>query len=104
MVLETPIEREDGKEDKGIWAEEIKLLEGLIGMDPSSTEFVEKEKELAKRGAAERAKLQASFDKKIEKEQKAAERQRKKAEGGTPEKKKRTKRTKKEETPTDDSE
>ncbi|KAI9886230.1 MAG: hypothetical protein M1823_001965 [Watsoniomyces obsoletus] len=108
MVLETPIDR-DGKEDKGIWAEEIKLLEGLIGMDPSSAEFVKKEKELADRGKAERVKLQASYDKKVEKEQKAADRQRKKVEGGggggTPEKKKkRTRKAKKEDTPTDDSE
>lgn len=77
MVLETPIDR-DGKEDKRIWAEEIKLLESLIGMDPESMAFRAKEKELADQGVQERNKYQAAFDKKVEKERKAAEKKRRK--------------------------
>ncbi|KAI9789031.1 MAG: hypothetical protein M1816_006386 [Peltula sp. TS41687] len=77
MVLETPIDR-DGKEDKRIWADEIKLLEGLIGMDPESPTFLAKEKELAAQGAQERKKYQEAYEKKLDKERKAAEKKRKK--------------------------
>lgn len=77
MVLETPIDR-DGKEDKRIWADEIKLLEGLIGMDPDSPAFLAKEKELAAQGVQERKKYQEAYEKKLEKERKAAERKRRK--------------------------
>ncbi|KAL6714606.1 DNA-(apurinic or apyrimidinic site) lyase [Lecanora helva] len=78
MVLETPIDHKDtetGKdvEDKGVWAREIKMLESLIGMDADSDEFVALEKELAEKGAEERAKLQEQFDRKVEKEKKALE-------------------------------
>ena len=78
MVLETPIDHKDeetGKdvEDKGVWAREIKMLEGLIGMDAEGDEFVTLEKELADRGAEERKKLQEQFDKKVDKEKKALE-------------------------------
>ena len=83
MVLETPTER-DGREDKGIWAEEIKLLESLIGLDPSSPEFLNKEKTLADQSALERKKHQETFDKKLEKERLAAERQSRKAQGKRP--------------------
>lgn len=79
MVLETPIDK-DGKENKGIWAGEIKMLESLIGMDPQSQEFLAKEKALASEGEAERAKYQEAYDKKLQKEQKqriAAEKRRK---------------------------
>lgn len=72
LVLETPIDR-DGKEDKGIWAAEIKLLESMIDMDPGSAEFLAKEKELADQGAQERAKLQEAYDRKQEKAKKKAE-------------------------------
>ena len=70
MVLETPIEvrDEDGnvvkdekgkdKEDKGIWAREIKMLESFVGMDVDSPEFLELEVALAKKGAPERARVQ----------------------------------------------
>ena len=75
MVLETPIER-DGKEDKGIWAKEIKLLESLIGMDPKCDEFITMEKTLADEGKEERSKYQEAYDRKIQKEQLAAEKQR----------------------------
>ena len=83
MVLETPIER-DGKENKGIWADEIKLLESLIGLDPSSPEFLNKEKTLADQSALERKKYQETFDRKLEKERLAAERQSRKAQGKRP--------------------
>ncbi|KAK8124969.1 AP endonuclease 1 [Apiospora kogelbergensis] len=68
MVLETPIDRKgaDGKavEDKQIWADEIKLLESLIGMDPEGDEFKALDVKLQKQGEAERNKLQAQADKK----------------------------------------
>ena len=76
MVLETPIDSKDeeGKdiEDKGIWAREIKLLEGLIGMDSASEEFKTMEIDLAARGAEERKKYQEAFERKQEKDRKAA--------------------------------
>ncbi|KAK3355841.1 xylose isomerase-like protein [Neurospora tetraspora] len=77
MVLETPIEEKgaDGKmvENKQIWADEIKLLESLVGMDAESEEFKAMEKELQRRGASERAKIQEQVDKKAEKDAKKAE-------------------------------
>ncbi|MCJ1273197.1 hypothetical protein MMC21_000986 [Puttea exsequens] len=78
MVLETPIDRKDagtGKEveDKGIWAREIKMLEGLIGVDAESEAFRIREKELAEEGEVERKKLQEVFDRKVEKDRKALE-------------------------------
>ena len=81
MVLETPIDSkdEDGKdiEDKGIWAREIKMLEGLIGMDAESEEFTTLERELADKGEEERKKFQEQFEKKVEKVRKATEKERK---------------------------
>ncbi|KAL2270116.1 hypothetical protein VTJ83DRAFT_2300 [Remersonia thermophila] len=74
MVLETPIDDKgpDGKtvENRMIWADEIKLLESLIGMDPESDEFRDKEKELQARGAAERKRIQEQVDKKAAKDSK----------------------------------
>lgn len=74
MVLETPINRKgpDGKsiEDKQIWANEIKLLESLIGMDPECDEFKKFEKELQSKGAAERNRIQEQVDKKATKDAK----------------------------------
>lgn len=71
MVLETPIDKKgaDGKsvEDKGVWADEIKLLEGLIGMDPESGGFKEEEARLFELGAEERKKFQGQADKKEQK-------------------------------------
>ncbi|KAF2970148.1 hypothetical protein GQX73_g3487 [Xylaria multiplex] len=68
MVLETPIDRPgpDGKsiEDKQIWADEIKLLERLIGMDATSAEFTALEEKLQAQGASERAKIQGQVDRK----------------------------------------
>ena len=78
MVLETPIDRKDGAtgkdvEDKRVWAREIKMLEGLIGVDAEENEFRAMEKELADEGAEERAKYQEQFERKVEKDRKASE-------------------------------
>ncbi|KAL7629262.1 DNA-(apurinic or apyrimidinic site) lyase [Parahypoxylon ruwenzoriense] len=74
MVLETPIDRKgpDGKtfEDKQVWADEIKLLEGLIGMDPESDEFAALDKRLQAEGASERGKIQEQVDRKSAKDAK----------------------------------
>lgn len=94
LVLETPIDRKDpetGKdvEDKGVWAREIKMLEGLIGMDAEGEEFMVLEKELAEEGAEERAKLQEQFDRKVEKERQKGERGQMKLDFGKGARKKR---------------
>ena len=78
MVLETPIDHKDeetGKdvEDKGVWAREIKMLEGLIGVDADGDGFKTMEQELADKGAQERARYQEQFEKKVEKDRKALE-------------------------------
>ncbi|KAK3341531.1 xylose isomerase-like protein [Lasiosphaeria hispida] len=74
MVLETPIDEKgpDGKsvENKQIWADEIKLLEGLIGQDAETEEFQGQQVELHARGADERKKIQDQVDKKVEKDAK----------------------------------
>ncbi|KAI1382264.1 AP endonuclease, partial [Hypoxylon crocopeplum] len=74
MVLETPIDRKgaDGKtfEDKQVWADEIKLLESLIGMDPDGDEFQALETRLQTEGAAERGKIQDQVDRKSAKDAK----------------------------------
>ena len=71
MVLETPIDRKgpDGKavEDKGVWATEIKLLEGLIGVDTDSEDFKKEEQRLQDLGAEERKKFQSQADRKQQK-------------------------------------
>jgi AP endonuclease-1 len=71
MVLETPIDKKgpDGKsvEDKSVWATEIKLLEGLIGVDPESEDFKKEEQRLQDLGAEERKKFQGQVDKKQQK-------------------------------------
>ena len=72
MVLETPIERVDGEgrtvEDKGVWAGEIKLLEGLVGMDVRGEEFLGLERELADRGREERGRYLEAHERKVAKE------------------------------------
>ncbi|TVY82982.1 DNA-(apurinic or apyrimidinic site) lyase [Lachnellula suecica] len=71
MVLETPIDKKDasGKavEDKSVWATEIKLLEGLIGVDTETEEFKKEEQRLQDLGAEERKKFQGQVDKKQQK-------------------------------------
>lgn len=74
MVLETPIDKKgpDGKtfEDKQVWADEIKLLESLIGMDPESDEFKALDTRLQAQGASERSKIQDQVDRKSAKDAK----------------------------------
>lgn len=71
MVLETPIDAKNaqGKEeqDKRIWAQEIKLLESLVGMDVEGDGFVRLDAELAVKGEEERKKYQEQFERKMEK-------------------------------------
>lgn len=73
MVLETPIDEGGagagpGVEDKGVWAAEIKLLEGLVGMDRGGTAFVDLEAGLARRGEGVREKGLEAFERRVEKE------------------------------------
>lgn len=83
LILETPVEVRDeegqvvkdekgkkGKEDKGIWAREIKMLEGLVGMDVEGKEFTELEARLQKQGEPERKRLAEQADRKKVKEDK----------------------------------
>ncbi|KAI1780068.1 AP endonuclease [Hypoxylon cercidicola] len=76
MVLETPIDKKgpDGKtfEDKQVWADEIKLLESLIGMDAESDEFKALDTRLQAEGASERSKIQDQVDRKSAKDSKKA--------------------------------
>lgn len=61
MVLETPIDvkGKEGKEvqDKNIWAQEIKLMEKMVGMDTATDEFVKNEELLKAKGHAERERI-----------------------------------------------
>jgi AP endonuclease-1 len=84
LILETPIEVRDEngnlvkdekgkeKEDKGIWAREIKMLESLVGMDPDSEEFLELETKLARQGEPERNRLAEQQERKQDKKEKQA--------------------------------
>jgi AP endonuclease-1 len=85
MVLETPIDEKgpDGKsvENKQVWADEIKLLESLIGMDVESATFKETEQELHAKGASERQKVQEQVDKKADKDAKKGTKGKGKAKG-----------------------
>ena len=79
LILETPIDSKDenGKEseDRGIWAREIKLLESLAGMDSNSEEFKALETELSAKGESERMKFQETFDKKMKKQERKADKE-----------------------------
>ena len=83
MVLETPIDKKDPDdekktiEDKSIWAKEIKTLEELIGMNAESENFKTKEKQLSEIGKEERAKHWEQYERKLEKDAKAAAKGRK---------------------------
>ncbi|KAF4498725.1 AP endonuclease 1 [Fusarium agapanthi] len=74
MVLETPIDRPgaDGKsvEDKRVWANEIKLLERLVGMDAETEEFKDLGNELQAQGESERNMIQDQVDRKMAKDAK----------------------------------
>lgn len=76
MVLETPIDKKgpDGKsvEDKQVWADEIKLLESLIGLDTETQWFKDLETKLFNQGASERSRVQEQVDKKSQKGAKKA--------------------------------
>jgi AP endonuclease-1 len=76
LVLETPIDHKDSngkvREDKAVWAKEIKLLESLMDMDRESTQFKKLEQDLADRGKEERAKYQEAHARKIQKQEKDA--------------------------------
>ncbi|WPH00346.1 AP endonuclease, protein [Acrodontium crateriforme] len=80
LVLETPLtvvddngevikdEKSKEKEDKGIWAREIKLLESLVGMDTESEEYLDAEMRLSKRGEPERKRLMEQHERKVAKD------------------------------------
>ena len=79
MVLETPIDKKDPEnenktiEDKTVWAKEIKMLESLIGTSVESQDFKSMEAELSEVGRVEREKHLEQYERKLEKEAKAAE-------------------------------
>lgn len=79
IVLETPIDRKDSEndkktiEDKSIWVKEIKTLESLIGMDIESEEFKMMESHLGEVGKEVREKHMEQYERKLEKDAKAAE-------------------------------
>lgn len=56
--------------DPSVWAQEIELLEALIGMDPESQEFRSLEARLAEEGKEMREKHQEQFDRRMEAEEK----------------------------------
>ncbi|GKT55236.1 DNA-(apurinic or apyrimidinic site) lyase [Colletotrichum tofieldiae] len=92
MVLETPIDHKDanGKtvEDKKVWADEIKLLERLIGMDADGKEFKDLEEQLQGKGEGERSKIQDQVDRKAEKDAKKGTKGARKGAAGKGKKKK----------------
>ena len=73
MVLETPIDKkgDDGKmvEDKKVWADEIKLLEKMVGCDFESEEWRDEEARLQEQGKGEREKFEKQVEKKKAKDQ-----------------------------------
>ena len=85
LILETPIDVRDAdgklvkdekgkdKEDKLIWATEIKLLERLVGMDVKGEEILRLEGELARKGRPERERLEEVVERKRVKDAKKAD-------------------------------
>lgn len=78
LVLETPSEDENKKEDKSIWAEEIRLLEWLIGKRADDPEVLEKAVALRERGSADREKALVAAVRKAERVEKLAKKAMKK--------------------------
>ncbi|KAL2854495.1 apurinic or apyrimidinic site lyase [Aspergillus pseudoustus] len=56
--------------DFSVWAQEIELLESLIGMDPESAEFKELEAKLSKEGRETREKHMEQYRRKLEADEK----------------------------------
>lgn len=85
MVLETPIEVRDAegkvREDRGVWAREIKLLEGLVGLDAEGEEFGRLERELSERGREEREKFLEGLERREEVKRRKEERKRERGVG-----------------------
>jgi AP endonuclease 1 len=83
MVLETPIDvkNDDGKEvpDKSIWAQEIKLLESLVGMDIDAHAFKALEAHLQEKGGHERVRVEDQVKRKEEKMEKDSKKKGKKS-------------------------
>jgi AP endonuclease-1 len=75
MVLETPAEDAEGKEDRSVYAREVKLLESLVGMDRDGEEFGALEADLARKGESDRKIAMEKFELK---EKKAAKEKAKK--------------------------
>lgn len=73
MVLETPIDRkgDDGKmvEDKKVWADEIKLLERMVGCDFETQEWRDEQARLQEQGKGEREKFEKQVEKKKAKDE-----------------------------------
>ncbi|KAJ4303553.1 DNA-(apurinic or apyrimidinic site) lyase [Kalmusia sp. IMI 367209] len=71
MVLETPIDVKDEngktKEDKSVWAREIKMLEQLVDMDMESEQFKKWESELYEEGTGERERVGDQVKRRAEK-------------------------------------
>lgn len=79
LVLETPIQVRDEKgelvkdekgkdrEDKAIWAREIKMLESFVGLEVESAEFTDMEEKLSRMGEGERRRVQEQVDRREEK-------------------------------------
>ncbi|BFZ53119.1 DNA-(apurinic or apyrimidinic site) lyase [Savitreella phatthalungensis] len=74
LILETPCPNgPDGKEDKSVWAEEIKLLEWLIGKSADDPEVLKRASELAAKGAGDRGKALEAAERKSAKQVKDAQ-------------------------------
>lgn len=72
LVLETPSEDENKKEDKRVWAQEIELLEWLVGKGANDPEVLEKAASLRERGTADREKALEAAQRKVARAEKLA--------------------------------
>lgn len=72
LVLETPSEDENKKEDKRVWAQEIELLEWLVGKGANDPEVLEKAASLRERGTADREKALEAAQRKAARAEKLA--------------------------------